>query len=473
VVDLVIKNGQVVTPSGVSHGGVAVQGSKIALVGSESSLPKGKRIIDAELNLVTPGLIDPHVHLGSEEDASLEEGLRSFMARQTEGALHGGVTTLGHFVGGKGVRVLPALESTVSLGQKFSYIDFICHALMMDEDNLAEQTELYRRGITSFKHFFDAHKPGKGEQPLGWLSGSSDEGMLFRSLEFIAKCGYPCLGMVHCEEADITSVLENRLQDAGRNDLAAWTESHPSFTEYMRVIHAFEIAKAVGAPLYVVHISSAEAVDFVSRKRREGYPVWGETAPHYLTHTADMESEIGCWGKVIAPLRYARDRERLWQGILANDITNIGTDDGTGGRTAITKEKGGGKANNIWKARMGIRGGLEHMLPVMMTFGVNAGRISIEDMVRVCSTNTAKAFGLYPRKGVLAPGSDADILIIDPNEEVAVGGDFYHHPCEVSIYQGWRFKGVARTTIVRGRIMMENYETVVSPGWGKFIPRGS
>jgi dihydroorotase-like cyclic amidohydrolase len=136
------------------------------------------------------------------------------------------------------------------------------------------------------------------------------------------------------------------------------------------------------------------------------------------------------------------------------------------------KEKGGGKHANIWAARAGIRGGLEHLLPVMMTAGVHAGRITIEDLVRVGSTSTAMAFGLYPRKGALVPGADADIVIVDPDRETTVDERFYHCRCEVSIYEGWRLRGLARTTLVRGRVMMDDFETVGTPGWGRYVPRG-
>lgn len=140
------------------------------------------------------------------------------------------------------------------------------------------------------------------------------------------------------------------------------------------------------------------------------------------------------------------------------------------GRSAVSKERSTGKHNNIWDSRPGVRGGMEHMLPVMMTHGVRAGRISIEDLVRICSTNTAKAFGLYPRKGVLAPGADADIVLVDPDKEAVVDKDFYHCLCEVSIYEGWKMKGMARTTILRGEVMMDDYEMVGKPGYGRFLP---
>jgi len=467
--DLVIRNGRVVTPAGVIYGGVAVEGEQITHVGSDSSLPWGERLIDAEGGFVIPGLIDPHVHMGSEEDKSLEEGLRNNLPVETDGALHGGVTTFGHFIGIKGEPILPRVETTIKLGERFSYVNFFFHAFIMDEIHLAEQSELYWRGVTSFKHLFTAYKPREGASGLSWM-GPADEGMLFRTLEFTAKQGYPGLSMVHCEEADIFNILEERLQQAGRNDLAAWTESHPNFVEYIRIIHAFEIAKAVGAPLYVVHISTAEGADLVSQARSQGYPFWGETCPQYLTHTGEMEAEIGGWGKVKPALKYARDNERLWRGIRDGGVTNIGTDHGTGGRTVATREKGKGKHNSIWYHRVGIRGGLEHMLPVLMTYGVHSGRITIEDMVRVGATNTAKAFGLYPRKGVISPGSEADMVIVDPDKEAIIDKDFYHCLCEVSIYEGWPVKGMARTTLVRGEVMMEDYQTIGKPGQGRYVP---
>jgi len=468
--DIVIKNGRVVTPSGIINGGVAIDGQKIMHIGSDASLPRGNRTIDAEWNFVIPGLIDPHVHMGSSEDQSLEQGLSITLPVETEGALHGGITTFGHFVGVKEEPILPRLETTIALGEQYSFTDFFCHAYIMGEHHLAEQAKLCERGVTSFKHFFNAYKTRKGEEQFNHL-GPIDAGILFQSLEFVAKFGYPCLGMVHCEDADIFSILEERLRVAGRNDLAAWAESHPNSVEYIRIIYALEIAKMTGAPLYVVHISTAEGVDLVVQAQQDGYCVWGETCPQYLTHTADMETEIGCWGKVNPSLKYKKDNKRLWQGIRAGGITNIGNDHGTGGRTVLTKEAGKGKHDNIWDSRVGIRGGLEHMLPVMMTFGVNSNRITIEDLVRICSTNTAKAFGLYPKKGVILPGSDADLVIVDPDKKATIDKNFYHCLCEVSIYDGWKVKGIARTVLMRGEVMVENYCMTAKASHGRYIPR--
>ncbi len=473
MVDLVIKQGQVVTPAGIVRGGVAIEGERIVAVCADSLLPAARRVIDARDQYVIPGLIDAHVHMGSEEDASIEDGLQQNMPVETDGAVHGGVTTFGHFVGAAGQPLVPRIAATIAAGNQWSRVDFFFHAFIMGEDHLKEQAEVYRLGVTSFKHFFNAYKPRATEDAgFAWLGGPVDAGILYRSLRFCARQGYPAVGIVHAEDIDLISVLEEEVRGAGRADLAAWTEARPNVAEAMRIQMAIAIAGAASAPLYIAHMSTAEGTDLVAEARRAGRPVWAEVGPSWLTHTGDMEPEIGCWGKVNPPLRTQRDTERLWRGLHDGGVTCLGTDHGTGGRTRAMKEKGGGKHGNVWGARAGIRGGLEHMLPVMMTFGVNAGRISIEDLVRVGAANTAKAFGLYPRKGALVAGADADIVIVDPDREASVTDDFYHCLCEVSIYRGWSLKGMARTTLVRGRVMLEDFETVGTPGWGAYIPRG-
>jgi len=470
--DLIIKNGRIVTPSGVVYGGIVVEEGIITYVGSNQGLPPGRREIDAKENFVIPGLIDPHVHMGAELGVPFKEEVRNQFPRETEGALHGGVTTFGHMM-----VVIPqesnleCLEELISAGEELSYVDFFSHGTITSELHLNEQPELWRRGVTSFKHFWNAYK---GPESMGVLS-HTDESIAYRSLLFNAEQGYPAVALFHCEEMDPFYVLAERLQKEGRNDLKVWSEARPAWIETKRMLDALLMAKGAGSPpIYIVHMSCAEAADMVTEARRDGYPIWGETCPAYLTHTCEMENEIGCWGKVNTSLKYAKDNERLWlwQSKVDGGVTNIGTDHCAFTRKAKEEFLGGkGKHGNIWKALPGLCGGMEHLLPVMMTFGVHKGRISIEDMVRVCSTNTAKVFGLYPRKGILAPGSDADIVLVDPNRERTVDSDFYHCRAEFSIYEGFKFRGLARTTIIRGEIMMEDYETIGKAGYGRYIPR--
>jgi len=471
VTDLVVRNGTVITSRGRFHGGVAIEGERIVAVGPDASLPPARRVIDARGQYVLPGLIDAHVHMASEEDPSIPEGLRANMPRETEGALYGGVTTFGHFVGMRDEPLLPNIRATVEHGNHWSHVDYFLHAIVGDEKHFEELPAVWAQGVTSFKHFFNAYRARPGEE-LSWLGGPSDAGMVYRSLRFCAERGHPGVVVVHCEDIDLIVFLEAQVKATGRRDLGAWSEARPSAAESSRVAMAIELATLAGAPLYVAHLSTAEAADLVAAARARGQSVWAEVTPHHLTHTGDMEAEIGCGGKVNPPLRAAHDTERLWRAFHDGGITCLGSDHGTGGRTRAMKEKDGGQHQNIWGARSGNRGGLEHFLPVLMTSGVGAGRLTMEDVVRVGAENTARVFGLYPRKGVLAPGSDADIVIVDPELEATVDDAFYHCLCEVSIYRGQRFRGLVRTTIVRGRVMMEDRQTVGAPGWGRHLPRG-
>jgi dihydropyrimidinase/dihydroorotase len=409
--------------------------------------------------------------MASEEDASIASGLEANMPRETEGALHGGVTTFGHFVGQRNEPLLPNVEATIREGNRRSHVDYFLHAIMSTEAHFEEQARVHALGVTSFKHFFNAYK-ARPEEGLTWLGGPSDAGMLFRSLRFCAAADHPGVVVVHAEDIDLIALLEAELRAAGRRDLGAWSEARPNVAEAVRIAMAIELAKLARAPLYVAHLSTAEGADLVAGARRDGWPVWAEVTPHHLTHTGAMEAEIGCWGKVNPPLRSPRDLDRLWRAFHDEGITCLGSDHGTGGRTRATKEKGGGQFGNIWAARSGNRGGMEHFLPVLMTFGVHAGRLTMEDVARVGATNTARVFGLYPRKGALIPGADADIVIVDPALEAVVDEGFYRGLCEVSIYRGQRLRGLPRTTIVRGRVMMEDRVTVGTPGWGRHLPRG-
>jgi dihydropyrimidinase len=470
-VDLVIGNGRVVTPGGVIGGGVAIKGERIVAVGADATLPPARRTIDAREQYVIPGLIDAHVHMGSEEDASIAEGLARNMPVETDGALHGGVTTFAHFVGQRNEPLVPNIETTIREGNRWSRVDYFFHAIVSTDGHHAELPAVWDLGVTSFKHFFNAYKP-RPTEGLSWLGGPSDAGMLLRSLRFCAERGAPGICIVHCEDIDVVAVLEDELMAAGRTDLGAWSDARPNVAEYSRIAMAIDLAKTARAPIYIAHMSTAEGADHVAAARRDGWPVWAEVTPHHLTHTGTMEAEIGCWGKVNPPLRAAADVERLWRAFHDGGITCLGSDHGTGGRTHATKAKGGPKHGNIWNARSGNRGGLEHFLPVLMTFGVHPGRISIEDVARVGALNTAKVFGLYPRKGALVPGADADVVIVDPDREAVVDDHFYHCLCETSVYGGYRFRGMARTTVVRGRVMMDEFETVGAPGWGRYVPRG-
>ena len=247
-VDLVIRNGRVVTPAGLVHGGVAVAGERIVAVGADAMLPAASRTIDAREQYVLPGLIDAHVHMASEEDASIPAGLEANMPVETDGALHGGVTTFAHFVGQRNEPLLPNVQTTIREGNRWSRVDFFLHAIMSTEAHFGEQAAVWEAGVTSFKHFFNAYKPRPGEN-LAWLGGPSDAGMLYRSLRFCAAPEHPGVVIVHAEDIDLVAVLEAELRAAGRNDLAAWSEARPNAAEAIRVAMAIDLARKARAPM--------------------------------------------------------------------------------------------------------------------------------------------------------------------------------------------------------------------------------
>ena len=333
------------------------------------------------------------------------------------------------------------------------------------------QEELAKRGVVGFKHFYTAYKPDKDITADQITMGYTDDGMLYDSFERLGRMrrdGANVLGMIHAEDADICAFLEQRLRRAGRNDLAAWAEARPNLACLVRSQSAAEISRCTGCPLYIVHITTAEEVDLVGRMRSEGAPILGETVIHYLTHTMDMEEQHGSYGKVIPAIKSAADRAALWRGFADGTLTTVGTD-----HCAWTKQEKGGntgkKLGNIWDALPGMTG-MEYLLPVVITFGVRTGRLRLEQVAKICSENVGRQFGLYPRKGVIQVGADADLVIVDPDKKATV--DLGCHRGGVpdwSVYEGWSFHGMPETTVIRGEVVVDRGEIVGSSGHGTYV----
>jgi allantoinase len=273
---------------------------------------------------------------------------------------------------------------------------------------------------------------------------------------------------VHAEDADICYQCEEKVKASGRADLGAWAEARPALACLIRSMAAAEIARATQCPLYVVHVTTREEVALLRRLKREGLPIIGEAVIHYLTHTADLESRHGCLPKVIPSIKSEADRLELWRGLADGTLTTVGTDHCARPRDVKLGPRGEVR-NNIWSSLPGMPG-MEYLLPVMMTWGVRAGLLSIEEIARLCSENPARAFGLYPRKGVLTPGADADIIIVDPLRKQIVDEEYHLGSVrDWSIYDGYEFVGLPVTTILRGRVMVENGEVVGSSGVGRYV----
>jgi len=472
--ELVIKNGLVVTPAGVIRGGLVAEEGIITHVGADASLPDRADAIDAEGKWVIPGIIDPHTHVGGGPNTATMDRVRSSWATESRGAAHKGITTIISFHGGPPWPLrepnLPALEREIAWAEQVSYTDFAFHVVMQTAEHLGEQWALAERGVVGFKHFYTAFKPGRDATADQISIGYTDDGMLYESFANIAALrreGANVMGMIHAEDADICAVLEAKLREDGRADLAAWAEARPNVACLIRSQAAGEIARVLGCPLYIVHITTAEEVELVRRLRAQGVPIYGETVLHYLTHTMDMEDRHGCYPKVIPSIKSEADRRALWRGLIDGTLTTLGTDHVTWTREEKLGPSGRQFAN-IWDALPGMPG-MEYLLPALMTFGVRPGLLSMEDVARICSSNPARRFGLYPRKGVLAVGSDADLVIVDPDKRATVDEDYHRGSTDWSIYEGWEFRGMPETIVVRGEVVVDRGAIVGTSGHGTYV----
>ena len=310
--------------------------------------------------------------------------------------------------------------------------------------------------MTSFKFPLAYIGPEGAHFGITWF----DMGTVYRGFESIAQIGPPALPMIHAEESSIIETLIQRLKSQGRTDLRAWSEARPNICETIHVFACGLMAKELGCPLYVVHVSAKESVDAIAWLKAQGIRVYGETTPHYLAPIT-KDADLGVIAKVNPPLRDWDDCERLWKGLAEGTLDNIGSDHCIYNR----KDK---EEQGIWDSIVGFSG-TGAILPIMISEGIHKGRITWERMAKICAENTARIFSIYPKKGVLSPGADADIVIIDPEKEWTMGVDSLKQASDFSIYEGRRVKGKAIKTFVRGRLVAEDGEPVIKPPYGAFV----
>jgi len=463
-VDLRVTNARIVNADNTMTGGVAVDDGTIVDLGSKRTLPDADEEIDAEGNFLLPGFIDPHVHLGingASDDYKAQ--FASDFRTETRGAIHGGVTTFISFLSYSEQEYLPDLDYYIEAGEENSFIDFSFHANINQPHHTDEVWGLHDEGVRSYKLRYVWYKyvaPYLGISP-------SYEDRVYHIMKQVAEMNNG-VTMFHAENADLAKARREELQAEGRNDLQAWKESSPNIGESMMVENIGHLTEFTDSRSYIVHMSAGESVDVCKRFQDRGVKLHAETLPSFLAHT--YEEDMGVWGKISPPIRGPRTKKRLWEGVRNGVIDYIGTDHCPHERDA--KERGEGRYGDIWKAIPGDNNGMEYMLPVMMSEGVNENRVSMERVVEVCSTNNAKMWGLYPRKGQIAPGADADMVIVDLDKSDTVDDDFFHtmEP-RYSSFHGWELTGLPTHTIVGGELVVENDRLVAEPGSGQFLPR--
>ncbi|MBI2962595.1 MAG: amidohydrolase family protein [Deltaproteobacteria bacterium] len=462
--DLVLKNALVVAPSGVFRGGVAIDGEEIVALGSSATLGRGHREIDLDGKILLPGLFDPHVHFGVGDRIGEESMVEDFL-HSTRDCLVGGVTTIAT-TSLLGRRPLPELfAQAVDCGRGHSWCDFKVTSVVGTAEQARQIPVVASEGGVSFK-FFTGYV---GEQAAGF--GMDPEGItpaLFHdACEQLRRCGTPAFPKIHAEDPYVRGILVDRLRRSGRADrLVAWAESSPEWAESVQIYTYGQIAHQLGVPLYPVHISAAHTVDTVKRLKADGMNVVGETIACFLSTTApEMDAKgMGGKAKIQPPIRFEKDRERLWRGIQEGTISVVGTDSLCYSAAFKTEA-------DFWDCRVGINLQVADTLALLFDEGVNRGRIDLPTLARVLSENAAKLYGLFPRKGAIAVGADADLVVLDPEREATLGVSRLRSRADYSLWEGRRVRGIPVMTFLRGHLVMQDGEIVTDRPAGRFVPQ--
>lgn len=427
--DLVIRNARVVRHDGEFHGGVAVKDGKIILTGADSALPKGHREIDAGGRVLMPGVIDPHCHLGVKYPYA--EDMRTEMAA----AASGGVTTALLYIRNLKPSYLPFYEERKAVGEENSIIDFGFHFGIQREEHIAEIPEIVAKtGVRSFKCYF-GYEP---DNPIGIVPAT--DGWVYAAMRILAKIPGGVIN-VHCENTQIASWMKNEIKATGRQDLAAYTESRPAFCEVETIRRMIFLAERTGCSLHLVHTSVGMGPVLAAEAQARGVHVTVETCQHYLTRTA-YDSDLDMRAKISPPLRDKEEQDGLWRGILNGSVYSLGTD-----HVPFLPKK----LEDLWTELPGVVS-FPWELPLMLHFGVHQRGLPLSRLVQLNSAHPARRFGLWPRKGNIEVGFDADLVLVDLDEERTV----HHTGKGTCIYEGWKLKGWPVLTVARGAVIYEN-----------------
>jgi len=439
---LVVRGGTVVTPSGTCEADIVIDAGRITAVGQNVS-SEAEETIDATGLLVFPGIIDAHTHPVYLDD------LESLPIT----AAHGGVTTVIHYAYAKpGHGLMDTIHRFREEAEGGSVLDFALHGGLFDPANQShEVSEAIAAGVTSHKMFMTYAK-------LGWMT---DDYQLMRTMDLLGAAGG--MAMVHAENGLATDYLQDKTNAAGDDPLEAFVATRPAILEAEAIHRAIAMAQAGGCPLYVVHMTAELGVIEVARARELGYRVYAETCPQYLTLTEAALRTQGPLVKIGPPLRSESDRAALWQAVADGSIDTIASDHAA---------KAKSREDDFFDAPYGSPQA-ETMFSLAYHGGVHSGRLSVSRLAQVMCENPARIFGLYPKKGVIQPGSDADLVLLDPNARQTISQQTQHSNASYTAYEGMEVVGAPVLTMQRGEILVANGELRAARGRGQFLPTQS
>jgi len=457
--DTLITESHVILPQGILDKNIIIDDGKV--IGFTNDTPSCDKTINGQGLVSIPGPIDTHVHYG------VYSPIDRAAVTESHAAAIGGITTMMRMLR-LGDSYKKFLDSQLLASANSHYIDYSIHASIFTKQQVDEMQFCVEKGITSFKLYMNLGsdvgevymdmEPGK--MVLREAKVEVNQEIVQSVVENAANLGCPVL--VHAEDYELCSCGIKTAKEKKQDGLSAWSESRSPESEVKAIQTVSRFAKNSDCTLYFVHIGSARALEQIKQERKNGTKIFVETCPHYLTLSNDKQE--GYLAKVMPPIRTFNDISSVWQAIKENQVDTIGTDHVAN----CLKLKLGGE--DVWDALAGFPG-IGTNLPILISEGVNRDRISLDQLIRLTSMNAAKIFGMYPKKGSLEKGSDADITLIDMKREKKVTSELFGGFSDYIVYEGWNLKGWPVKTIVRGELVADDFQVISKPGYGKFVER--
>ena len=452
----IIKNGRIVTAVDDYNADILIEDGQIVMI-AKSITADADKTVDANGRLVIPGGIDPHTHMelpfgGTSASDTFETGTRA--------AAHGGTTTIIDFaVQYRGQSLAEALDNWHKKADGQTAIDYGFHLICTDlpDARLPEMKQCIREGVSSFKLFM--------AYPGVFLV---DDGTIFKAMQMAGGNGG--LICMHAENGVVIDVIVKQALAAGHTAPKYHALTRPTKAEAEGVHRAIALAEIAGTSVYIVHLSNSDALEEVTRARDMGVPAYAETCPQYLFLDYSVYEQPGFEGAkyvMTPPIREKWNQEKLWRGLKFNDLQVVATDH----CPFCFKEQKELGLNDFSKIPNGGPG-VEDRMSLVFNGGVAQGRISLNRFVEITSTNPAKIFGLFPKKGTIAVGSDADIVIFDPDEERTISAKTHHMNVDYSCYEGMTVRGVTKSVFSRGELIIDEGKYVGRKGQGEFLKRG-
>ena len=457
--DVLITESHVILPQGILNKNIIIDDGKV--VGFTNDTPSCDKKIDGKGLVSIPGPIDTHVHYG------VYSPIDRAAVTESHAAAIGGITTMMRMLR-LGDSYQKSLDSQLLASANSHYVDYSIHASIFNKQQVDEMQFCVEKGITSFKLYMNLGSDvghvymdmNPGNSTLREAKVEVNQEIVQSVVENAAKLGCPVL--VHAEDYESCSCGIKNAKEKKKNGLSAWSESRSPESEVKAIQTVSKFAKNSDCTLYFAHIGSMRALEQIQQERKNGTKIFVETCPHYLT--LSYEKQDGYLAKVMPPIRTSSDVSSVWQAIMENQVDTIGTDHVA---NCLEMKLGG---EDVWSALAGFPS-IGTALPIILSEGVNKDRISLDKLIKLTSVNAAKIFGMYPKKGSLEKGSDADITLIDLKKEMKVTSDLFGGFSDYLVYEGWNLKGWPVKTIVRGELVAEDFEVIGKPGFGKLVDR--